>query len=173
MQFRSIIVAANRPTSQVAKRSTTQKCQTRGDFDRRGAIKTSRAKLDDCWYWLNLRNTDVIEKNIGQTNIQLSAIENLLPKGAALPDTEYLWLSLLDSLEQHFQRFDEQGFTPYQLAWSTWDAYENQAVCLSGVGKDPIYGTAKGIGIDGALLLEQEGKIISIYAGDVSLRLQS
>ena len=122
---------------------------------------------------LNLRNTDVIAKNIGQTNIQLSAIENLLPKGAALPDTEYLWLSLLDSLEQHFQRFDEQGFTPYQPAWSTWDAYENQAVCLSGVGKDPIYGTAKGIGIDGALLLEQEGKIISIYAGDVSLRLQS
>jgi BirA family biotin operon repressor/biotin-[acetyl-CoA-carboxylase] ligase len=122
---------------------------------------------------LNLRNASSIEKDLGQTNIKVRALEDLLPQGSTLPDAEYLWLSLLDSLEQHFQDFDAQGFIPYQQAWSTWDAYANQAVCLSGAGKEPIYGVAKGIGIDGALLLEQNEKVISIYAGDVSLRLQS
>jgi BirA family biotin operon repressor/biotin-[acetyl-CoA-carboxylase] ligase len=121
---------------------------------------------------LNLRNANSIEKNLPQASTKVSSLEELLPKGVVLPDTEYLWLSLLDSLEQHFQNFDLRGFAPYQLIWSTWDAYANQTVCLSGGGKEPIYGLAKGIGMDGALLLEQEGKIISIYAGDVSLRVQ-
>ncbi len=122
---------------------------------------------------LNLRNASSIEKNLGQTNIKVSALEDLLPQGSTLPDAEYLWLSLLDSLVQHFQDFDLRGFNPYQQEWGTWDAYANQAVCFSGAGKEPIYGVAKGIGIDGALLLEQNEKVIPIYAGDVSLRMQS
>ena len=121
---------------------------------------------------LNLRNANSIEKKLHEVGTKVSAIENLLPKDSTLPDAEYLWLSLLDSLEQHFQKFDTQGFTPYQQAWSTWDAYVNQAVCLSGSGKESIYGVAKGIGMDGALLLEKDKKVISIYAGDVSLRVQ-
>ena len=121
---------------------------------------------------LNLRNAYSIEKKLDQTNIKVSALDDLLPQGSALPDGEYLWLRLLDALEKHFQNFDTHGFTPYQSAWSAWDAYVNQAVCLSGAGKEPIYGIAKGIGIDGALLLEQDKKVMSIYAGDVSLRAQ-
>ncbi|QWD63980.1 biotin--[acetyl-CoA-carboxylase] ligase [Polynucleobacter sp. MWH-UH2A] len=121
---------------------------------------------------LNLRNASSIEKNLHEVGAKVSAIEDLLSKDSTLPDAEYLWLSLLDSLEQYFQNFDAQGFAPYQQEWSTWDAYANQTVCLSGAGKEPIYGLAKGIGMDGALLLEQEGRMISIYAGDVSLRVQ-
>jgi BirA family biotin operon repressor/biotin-[acetyl-CoA-carboxylase] ligase len=122
---------------------------------------------------LNLRNANTIEKNLHQTGTKVSALEELLPTDSTLPDSEYLWLSLLDALEQHFQNFDAQGFVPFQPIWGQWDAYINQTVCLSGAGKDPIYGIAKGIGIDGALLLEQDGQLISIYAGDVSLRVQS
>jgi len=122
---------------------------------------------------LNLRNASSIEKNLHEVGAKVSAIEDLLPKNSVPPDAEYLWLSLLDSLVQHFQDFDVRGFNPYQQEWSTWDAYANQAVCLSGAGKEPIYGVAKGIGIDGALLLEQNEKVIPIYAGDVSLRVQS
>jgi BirA family biotin operon repressor/biotin-[acetyl-CoA-carboxylase] ligase len=122
---------------------------------------------------LNLRNASAIEKNLPQTDTKVTALEDLLPKDARLPDAEYLWLSLLDSLEQYFQSFDTQGFAPYQPAWSAWDAYANRAICLSGAGKAPIYGVAKGIGMDGALMLEQNEKVIPIYAGDVSLRVQS
>ena len=122
---------------------------------------------------LNLRNANSIEKNLHKVGTKVSAIEDLLPKNSVLPDAEYLWLSLLDSLVQHFQDFDVRGFDPHQQEWSTWDACANQAVCLSGAGKEPIFGVAKGIGIDGALLLEQNEKVIPIYAGDVSLRVQS
>ena len=122
---------------------------------------------------LNLRNANTIEKNLYQTGTKVSALEELLPTNSTLPDSEYLWLSLLDALEQHSQNFDAQGFVPFQQIWGQWDAYINQTVCLSGAGKDSIYGIAKGIGIDGALLLEQDGQLISIYAGDVSLRVQS
>jgi BirA family biotin operon repressor/biotin-[acetyl-CoA-carboxylase] ligase len=54
-----------------------------------------------------------------------------------------------------------------------WDAYQNQLVCISGSGKDPIYGIAKGVDEFGALLLQQDNKTIPIHAGDVSLRIQS
>lgn len=122
---------------------------------------------------LNLRNASSIENHLHQPGTKISALEELLPTGSSLPDSEYLWLSLLDSLEQHLQNFDIHGFASYQPIWSRWDAYVNQSVCLSGAGKEPMCGIAKGIGIDGALLLEQDTKVISIYAGDVSLRVQS
>ena len=54
-----------------------------------------------------------------------------------------------------------------------WDAYQNQSVCISGAGKDPVYGIAKGVDETGALLLQQDNKTIAIHAGDVSLRTQS
>ena len=54
-----------------------------------------------------------------------------------------------------------------------WDAYRDQAVCISGAGKDAIYGITKGIDESGALLLQQENKTIAIHAGYVSLRIQS
>jgi BirA family biotin operon repressor/biotin-[acetyl-CoA-carboxylase] ligase len=54
-----------------------------------------------------------------------------------------------------------------------WDAYRDQAVCISGAGKDPIYGIAKGVDETGALLLQEENKTSAIHAGDVSLRIQS
>jgi BirA family biotin operon repressor/biotin-[acetyl-CoA-carboxylase] ligase len=58
-------------------------------------------------------------------------------------------------------------------SWMKWDAYRDQAVCISGAGKDAIYGITKGIDESGALLLQQGNKTIAIHAGDVSLRIQS
>jgi BirA family biotin operon repressor/biotin-[acetyl-CoA-carboxylase] ligase len=54
-----------------------------------------------------------------------------------------------------------------------WDAYQDQPIYISGAGKDPIYGIAKGVDETGALLLQQDNKTIAIHAGDVSLRIQS
>ena len=91
----------------------------------------------------------------------------------SLPDTEYLWLKLITSLEQNLAEFDLHGFKACKERWMGWDAYRDQVVCISGAGKDPSYGIAKGVDETGALLLQQENKIIAIHAGDVSLRIQS
>ena len=60
----------------------------------------------------------------------------------------------------------------YQAQWKRWDAYQGQAVSISGAGKETLYGIAEGIDESGALLLQQDNKTIAIHAGDVSLRVQ-
>jgi BirA family biotin operon repressor/biotin-[acetyl-CoA-carboxylase] ligase len=86
---------------------------------------------------------------------------------------EYLWLKLIASLEHHLSEFDQYGFGSYQEQWKTWDAYLGQTVCVSGAGKEAIYGIAQGIDQTGALLLQQADQTIAIHAGDISLRVQT
>jgi len=122
---------------------------------------------------MNLRNADVIAANLGnQAGLKIGALDQLLPSQAISPDVEYLWLKLVASLEDYLSKFDQHGFGIYQEPWKMWDAYLDQAVCISGVGQAPIYGVAQGIDQTGALLLQQDNKTIAIHAGDVSLRVQ-
>jgi BirA family biotin operon repressor/biotin-[acetyl-CoA-carboxylase] ligase len=118
---------------------------------------------------INLRNAEVIEASL-DTGLKVGALAQLTK---ILPDTEYLWLKLIASLEHSLTEFDVHGFKPCQERWMNWDAYRDQAVSISGAGKDPVYGIAKGVDETGALLLQQENKTIAILAGDVSLRIQS
>jgi len=121
---------------------------------------------------LNLQNAQSIEANL-QAGQKVGAIDQILGTSKKLPDTEYLWLQLISSFENYFKNFDQYGFERYQNQWSKWDAYQDQAVCISGIGKESIYGIAKGVDKTGALLLQQENNIIANHAGDVSLRVQS
>jgi BirA family biotin operon repressor/biotin-[acetyl-CoA-carboxylase] ligase len=117
---------------------------------------------------INLRNAEVISANL-DGGLKVGALNQLTK---LVPDVEYLWLKLIASLELHLTEFDLHGFKPYQERWMQWDAYRDQSVCISGAGKDSIYGTANGVDETGALLLQQENKTIAIHAGDVSLRIQ-
>jgi BirA family biotin operon repressor/biotin-[acetyl-CoA-carboxylase] ligase len=118
---------------------------------------------------INLRNAEVIEANL-DNNLKVGALNQLTK---SIPDVEYLWLKVIASLERHLAEFDLHGFKPCQERWMQWDAYRDQSVCISGTGKDHIYGIAHGVDATGALLLQQDNKTISIHAGDVSLRIQS
>jgi len=121
---------------------------------------------------LNLKNAQSIEASL-QISQKVGSIDQMLGISKKLPDTEYLWLKLLSSLENYFESFDQKGFEFYQGQWSKWDAYQDQAVSISGAAKESTYGIAKGVDKTGALLLQQDNKMIAIYAGDVSLRVQS
>ena len=137
-------------------------------------IEGGQAKASDPTWMIvgigiNLRNPEVIQANLN-AGLKVSSLSQLTKK---LPDVEYLWLKLITSLEQHLTEFDLHGFKPCKETWMQWDSYQNQSVCISGAGKDPIYGIAKGVDETGALILQQDNKTIAIYAGDVSLRIQS
>ena len=122
---------------------------------------------------MNLRNANAIAAALGnQAGLKIGALDQLLRLQATPPDVEYLWLKLIASLEHHLSEFDQHGFGKYQKAWKMWDAYLDQLVCISGAGKESIYGIAQGIDQTGALLLQQNNKTIAIHAGDVSLRAQ-
>jgi BirA family biotin operon repressor/biotin-[acetyl-CoA-carboxylase] ligase len=121
---------------------------------------------------LNLKNAQLIEAGL-QAGQKAGAIDQMLGASKQLPDTEYLWLKLINSFENYFKCFEQKGFEFFQEQWSRWDAYQSQTVSISGAGKESIHGIAKGVDKTGALLLQQENKMIAIHAGDVSLRVQS
>lgn len=121
---------------------------------------------------LNVRHANSIEASL-EGDQKAGAIDQMLGAPKTLPDTEYLWLKLIASLENYFEHFERHGFGFYQEQWSKWDAYQDQSVCISGTGKESIYGIAKGVDKTGALLLQQADNMITIHAGDVSLRVQS
>ena len=137
-------------------------------------IEGGQAKAGDSTWMIigvgiNLRNAEKIEASL-DSGLKASSLSQITD---SLPDVEYLWLKLIASLEQHLTKFDLHGFKPCVESWMKWDAYRDQAVCISGAGKDAIYGVTKGVDESGALLLQQENKTIAIHAGDVSLRIQS
>ena len=118
---------------------------------------------------INVRNAKAIEANL-DGGLKVSSLDQLTE---SLPDIEYIWLKLISSLEHHLTEFDLHGFKSCQEHWMQWDAYRDQAVYISGAGKDPIHGIAKGVDETGALLMQQDNKTIVIHAGDVSLRIPS
>lgn len=123
---------------------------------------------------INLRNAMAIQNSLDQRNaFDIASLDQLLPSSRTLPDTKLLWLKLIESFEQHLPEFDQKGFGLYQHQWIEWDAFKETEVCISGAGKDPVFGIAKGVDTSGALLLQQENKIAPIQAGDVSLRVKS
>ena len=137
-------------------------------------IEGGQAKAGDSTWMIigvgiNLRNAEKIGASL-DNGLKASSLSQLTD---SMPDVEYLWLKLIASLEQHLAEFDLHGFKPCMESWMKWDAYRDQAVCISGAGKDAIYGITKGVDESGALLLQQENKTIAIHAGDVSLRIQS
>ena len=120
---------------------------------------------------LNLRNATNFERKLkDQDNRKIGALNDLLPNVKELPDTDFLWLKLIESLEKYVRKFDCEGFGPFRNEWVGWDAYAGEKVCISGSGKDSIEGIARGVDINGALLIEQNDKVLNILAGDVSLR---
>ena len=120
------------------------------------------------------RNAIAIQNNLtSETPFNIASLDQLFPSSIQLPDTEFIWLKLIESFEQHLPIFDQKGFTLYQDQWMQWDAFKETEVCISGAGKAPVFGIAKGVDSNGALLLEQETKTVAIHAGDVSLRARS
>jgi len=123
---------------------------------------------------INVRNAAAIQKQLeNKVSFHVAALDELLQSPKELPDNEFLWLKLIESFGQFLPEFDQKGFSLYQHQWMEWDAFEKTEVCISGAGKEPIFGIANGVDTNGALLLQQENKTATIHAGDLSLRAKS
>lgn len=142
-------------------------------------IEGGQAKIGDPTWMvigigLNLHNAQLFEKELGdEAKQKVGSLDQLISSASSLPDTEFIWLKLIESLERALSDFDQHGFATYQSEWERWDAYLDQAVRISGAHQEPIDGIAKGIDGNGALLVQQNHQTLTIHAGDVSLRAQS
>jgi len=113
---------------------------------------------------VNVRLSAADHGRIGQPATDLEAA-----CGAA-PDRSVALARLLTELHSTLDTFAESGFTPLRDEWQRRHAHQHRRVTLllpSGAG---VSGRARGVGEDGALLLETRSGIQRYHSGDVSLR---
>ena len=84
-------------------------------------------------------------------------------------DRNQLAISLIKELRLALVHFEKEGLTPFLSRWKRLDNYLNRPVKLI-IGEREVYGIARGINEQGALLLEQDRVIKAWVGGEISLR---
>ncbi|KFK92548.1 MULTISPECIES: bifunctional biotin--[acetyl-CoA-carboxylase] ligase/biotin operon repressor BirA [unclassified Serratia (in: enterobacteria)] len=87
-------------------------------------------------------------------------------------DRNELAATLLNELRQSLQQFEIEGLSSFISRWRQLDNFIDRPVKLL-IGEQQIFGIARGIDQQGALLLEQEGVIKPFIGGEISLRSAS
>jgi BirA family biotin operon repressor/biotin-[acetyl-CoA-carboxylase] ligase len=86
------------------------------------------------------------------------------------PPREVLVAALLEQNVAMLQQFAREGFAATLPEYRQADALRDQSVRVLGGGTGIAGGIARGVDDDGALLVEHEGRIHRIIAGEVSVR---
>jgi len=102
--------------------------------------------------------SDVI--NQGWINLQEAGIKI---------DRNTLAVRLIKELRAALVLFEQEGLAPYLPRWEKLDNFIHRPVKLI-IGEKEIFGTSRGIDMQGALLLEQDGVIKPWMGGEISLR---
>ncbi|AWN14874.1 biotin--[acetyl-CoA-carboxylase] ligase [Salinisphaera sp. LB1] len=75
----------------------------------------------------------------------------------------------LEAILGALDEFERAGFAPFAARWRTFDRVLGQTVDLIDA-RQRRRGVARGIGADGSLMVEIDGRCQAVYSGDVSLR---
>lgn len=97
-------------------------------------------------------------------------VADLETAGAAVLDRNRVLAVLLQELFTVSDAFAGGGFVPMRAEWERRHAYAGRAVTLIAPAAPPVHGIARGIGDDGALLIEINGATRRVHSGEVSLR---
>jgi BirA family biotin operon repressor/biotin-[acetyl-CoA-carboxylase] ligase len=84
-------------------------------------------------------------------------------------DRNLLSASLIYSLLQRLDQYQNEGLAGILDEWHAKDFYKDEHVKLI-TGNRVTRGIYRGVNLQGALLLEVEGKVRTVYGGEVSLR---
>ncbi|CAI2022852.1 Bifunctional protein BirA [Serratia quinivorans] len=109
---------------------------------------------------LAMRETNANTINQGWINLQEAGI-NI--------DRNELAATLLNELRQSLPQFETDGLAPFIARWRALDNFIDRPVKLL-IGEQQIFGIARGIDQQGALLLDQDGVIKPFIGGEISLR---
>lgn len=111
--------------------------------------------------------------NLGMRSDQAGAIDQpwaAIADHAALPGRNALAAQLLHALLEGVTAFRANGFAAFQARWRELDWVFDRPVTLD-TGTQRVTGRADGVGADGALRVEIDGKLQRFYAGELSLRV--
>jgi len=107
-------------------------------------------------------------------------IESSVTSGAAVaavadacdetPSRNLIAGAILDELLSMLVQYERLGFAAFRDAWLALDALNGREVQVM-VGERPILGIARGVDLEGALLLETGDRVQRFVSGEASLRL--
>ena len=116
---------------------------------------------------LNVRLTAEARRAIEAGGVRVAALQDACPVSLS---RNTLVAALLVELLSMLERFEAAGFSPFRAEWLALDALGGRAAHVLGA-QGGIAGIARGVDVDGALLLEDGGQLHRIVSGEVSLRL--
>jgi BirA family biotin operon repressor/biotin-[acetyl-CoA-carboxylase] ligase len=86
------------------------------------------------------------------------------------PSRNLLAGAILDELLSMLAQYERFGFAAFRDAWTALDALQGREVQVQ-AGETSMIGIARGVDLDGALLLETAGRMQRFVSGEASLRL--
>ena len=116
---------------------------------------------------LNVALTPDARREIEESGVRAAAVADACGRAVS---RNQLAGALLDELLSMLGQFERQGFAAFRAAWSALDALRDRPVRAL-AGDSAMIGTARGVDADGALLLENAGRIHRVISGEVSVRL--
>ncbi|MEX6665482.1 bifunctional biotin--[acetyl-CoA-carboxylase] ligase/biotin operon repressor BirA [Pseudomonas sp. W2-17] len=112
---------------------------------------------------ININMRDSVDVNQAWTSVALEL--------GNVQDRNTVACALSRNLSGYLAGHQEKGFAAYRKAWEDKHLWQGLAVALT-AGVNTTQGVVKGIGDDGALRLEVDGREEHFSGGEVSLRLQ-
>jgi BirA family biotin operon repressor/biotin-[acetyl-CoA-carboxylase] ligase len=116
---------------------------------------------------LNVAMPEVAAHNIDQAWTDIKTITS-----NRIPSRSIILAALLNELLPLVADFEQHGFAHWREEWQSLDALADAPVVLQ-AGEVPLAGIARGVDARGALQLETETGVQSVYGGEVSLRAVS
>jgi BirA family biotin operon repressor/biotin-[acetyl-CoA-carboxylase] ligase len=116
---------------------------------------------------LNLRLPAAVRAAIRETGLEVASLDEMADSGP--PARSALAVALVNQLLLSLEEFELAGFQPFFDEWSAADALAGRAARVEH-GATISEGIARGIDLDGALLLEVGGRIERFVSGEASLR---
>lgn len=104
---------------------------------------------------------------IGAAGLPVASLDDFAAAGQ--PSRSTLAAAVIGALERVLTEFEHSGFAPFAAEWQAADALAARPARVES-GEMRLDGLARGIDVDGALLLEVDGTLRRIVSGDVSLR---
>jgi BirA family biotin operon repressor/biotin-[acetyl-CoA-carboxylase] ligase len=99
--------------------------------------------------------------------IRQRATSILVERQSSVSREDLLW-RLIQDLDRCYGELEENGFAALASRWEAYFGWRGQRVRIE-ILDQVLFGTAKGIDHDGALLLEDDqGKLHRVIAGDVT-----
>ena len=116
---------------------------------------------------INVSLSEQVRREIEATGAAAAAVTDAC---RSPPSRNLVAGAILDELLSMLVQYERHGFAAFRDAWTALDGLKDRPAQVA-VGGTVIFGVARGVDADGALMLETQGRMQRFVSGEASLRL--